>query len=291
MKSMTGHGRGECVRDGMRATAELRCVNRRQAEVVVVLPEAWASMEGRARDLVAAAVSRGRCEVRVQVEVPGMGMPSRVNRGVALAYAAELRALSEALGRAQEPGLEVLLRCPGVLEPCATVEDPERAWPVMEEALRAGLRDLDGTRRREGEALERDLRGRIDLLRAEVSGIRGRAPEVMRRYRENLVQRVRAAGVEGVGPDDERILKELVVFADRSDISEELARLESHFVQFEDACRATEPAGRRLDFLAQEMHREINTVGSKANDSVLSAAVVRAKTELERFREQVQNVE
>ena len=157
--------------------------------------------------------------------------------------------------------------------------------------MRTALRDLDGTRRREGEALERDLRGRMDLLRAEVAGIRSRAPEVMRRYRENLVQRVRAAGLEGVGPDDERVLKELVIFADRSDISEELARLESHFVQFEDACRGAEPAGRRLDFLAQEMHREINTVGSKANDAALSAAVVRAKTELERFREQVQNVE
>ena len=291
MRSMTGHGRGEGMRDGIRAVVELRSVNRRQAEVVVLLPEAWSALEARARDVVAAVVSRGRCEARVQVEVPGTGAPSRVNRRVALAYAAELRALSEALGRAEEPGLEVLLRCPGVLEPQGAAGDPERAWPVLEEALRAALRELDGTRRREGEALERDLRARIELLRAEVAGIRGRAPEVLRRYRENLVQRVRAAGIEGVGPDDERILKELVVFADRSDISEELARMESHFVQFEDACRAPEAQGRRLDFLAQEMHREINTIGSKANDAVLSAAVVRAKTELERFREQVQNVE
>ncbi|MEI6340984.1 MAG: YicC/YloC family endoribonuclease [Verrucomicrobiota bacterium] len=291
MRSMTGHGRGEGCRDGLRAVAELRCVNRRQAEVLIHLPEAWAALEGRARDMVAALVSRGRCEARLQWQAPGSGAPSRVNRSVALAYATQLRALSEALGRPEDPGLDVLIRCPGVLEPCGAATDPDEAWPVMEEALRSALGALDAMRRREGEALERDLRARIGLLREEASVIRGRAPEVMRRYRDNLVQRVRAAGIEGAGPGDERILKELVVFADRSDISEEIARLESHFVQFEDACRASEAAGRRLDFLAQEMHREINTIGSKANDAVISASVVRAKTELERFREQVQNVE
>ena len=291
MRSMTGHGRGECLREGIRATAELRSVNRRQAEVVVWLPESMASLEARARELVGATVSRGRCEARIRVELPEQGGPARVNRALALAYAAELRALSEELGRPETPSLEVLVRCPGVLEGGRVPEDAEPLWPVVEEALRRAVGELDATRQREGEALERDLRGRIELLREEVRGMAARAPEVMRRHHESLVQRVRAAGIEGVGLDDERLLKELVVFADRSDISEELARMASHFQQLEDACRSREPAGRRLDFLAQEMHREINTVGSKANDALISAAVVRAKTELERFREQVQNVE
>lgn len=266
-------------------------MNRRQAEVVVMLPEPLAPLEARARDLVASLVSRGRCEARIRLERPAQETTVRVNRALALAYAAELRALAESLGSPETPSLELLARCPGVLEPSRGPEDVEQLWPMVEAALRAAMVEMDATRRREGGALERDLRGRIDLLRAEVRVIRERAPEVMRRHLENLVQRVRAAGIEGVGPDDERILKELVVFADRSDISEELARLESHFVQFEDACAAPEAAGRRLDFLAQEMHREINTIGSKANDALISASVVRAKTELERFREQVQNVE
>ncbi len=291
MRSMTGHGRGECVRDGLAASVEIRCVNRRHAEVVVTLPEELASLEARARDVIGGAISRGRCEARFRLGQPGGGARAKVNREVALAYAEELRALSAALGRDEWPSLEVLVRCPGVLEEGAAPCDPEAAWPVLEEALRGALRELDATRRREGEALGRDLRGRIGAIRAAALEMSGRAPAVMERYRDNLAQRVRAAGIEGVGPDDERILKELVVFADRSDISEELARLGSHFEQFEDACGGGEPAGRRLDFLAQEMHREINTVGSKANDAVISAAVVRAKTELERFREQVQNVE
>jgi uncharacterized protein (TIGR00255 family) len=250
-----------------------------------------ALMEVKARDLIAASVSRGRCEARLGLELFAGNASPRVNRAVAMAYAAELRTLSRELGRDEPPSLEALLRCPGVLETSAVVADADRCWPWLEEALRAALRELDATRRREGDALERDLRGRIEAIRAEAGNISRQAPAVMLRYRENLVQRVRAAGIEGIGPDDERVLKELVVFADRSDISEELARLASHFEQFEDACRGAEPAGRRLDFLAQEMHREINTIGSKANDAVISAAVVRAKTELERFREQVQNVE
>ncbi len=121
--------------------------------------------------------------------------------------------------------------------------------------------------------------------------IQKQAPEVQKRYREQLLQRVRSAGVDAPGTDDERLLKEVVYFADRSDISEELTRLQSHFQQFKDCLKSAEPVGRTLDFLAQEMNREINTIGSKANDSLISRAVVTLKTELEKFREQAQNVE
>lgn len=288
---MTGQGRGECTRDGVRVVVELRAVNRRQAEIVLFLPEQLASLEARVRDAVGAMVSRGRCEVRVQLELPDGGGRARVNSRVAEAYAAELRRLSERLGIKGELTLEVLVRCPGVLEAGGGGEEGDAHWPVVLEALKAGLSGLDQMRRREGDALARDLGERVRMLAESVVRVRERAPQVLERYRENLVQRVRAAGVEGVGADDERLLKEVVLFADRSDISEELARLESHFQQFEDCCRSTEAVGRTLDFLAQEMNREINTIGSKANDAAISAEVVRLKTELERFREQAQNVE
>jgi uncharacterized protein (TIGR00255 family) len=146
-------------------------------------------------------------------------------------------------------------------------------------------------RRREGEALERDLEGRLGQIRSALDRVRTLAPDVVSRYRQQLVQRLQAAGLEGITIDDERILRELVVFADRSDISEEVARIDSHFQQYEDCRKSREAVGRKLDFLAQEFHREINTIGSKANDARIAAEVVLMKTELERFREQVQNIE
>jgi uncharacterized protein (TIGR00255 family) len=288
---MTGQGRGECTRDGVRVVVELRAVNRRQTEIMVQLPELLVPLETRVRDLVGTMVSRGRCEVRVQLELPGGLAPARVNVAVAKAYAGELARLAMELGRSEVPSLEVLIRCPGVLEAGSGGSDAEVHWGTLEEALRAGLGSMDQMRRREGEALASDLADRIRLLREAAERVRERAPQVMVRYRENLTQRLRAAGLEGIPVEDERILKELVVYADRSDISEELARLDSHFQQFEDCRRSKEAVGRTLDFLAQEMNREINTIGSKANDAVISVEVVRLKTELERFREQAQNVE
>lgn len=288
---MTGQGRGECTREGVRVVVELRAVNRRQTEIMVQLPELLVPLETRVRDLVGTMVSRGRCEVRVQLELPGGLAPARVNVAVAKAYAAELARLAMELGRPEVPSLEVLIRCPGVLEAGSGGSDAEIHWGTLEEALRAGLGSMDQMRRREGEALASDLADRIRLLREATERVRERAPQVMVRYRETLTQRLRAAGLEGISVEDERILKELVVYADRSDISEELARLDSHFQQFGDCRCSKEAVGRTLDFLAQEMNREINTIGSKANDAVISAEVVRLKTELERFREQAQNVE
>jgi uncharacterized protein (TIGR00255 family) len=146
-------------------------------------------------------------------------------------------------------------------------------------------------RRREGEALERDLEGRLGQIRSALDRVRTLAPDVVIRYRQQLAQRLQAAGLEGITIGDERILRELVVFADRSDISEEIARIDSHFQQYEDCRKSREAVGRKLDFLAQEFHREINTIGSKANDARIAVEVVLMKTELERFREQVQNIE
>jgi uncharacterized protein (TIGR00255 family) len=146
-------------------------------------------------------------------------------------------------------------------------------------------------RQREGQHLARDLQQRVNLMRRAVTRIQRQAPNIARRYRTQLIDRIRTAGISLDNPNDDRLLKEVALFADRSDITEELTRLHSHFNQFDDCHTSTDPVGRTLDFLAQEMNREINTIGSKANDATLSQAVVTLKTELEKFREQVQNVE
>ena len=295
MKSMTGYGRGESSANGARVMVELKAVNRKQSEVVVMLPSDWEVLEGRVRDSVARVVSRGRCEVRVTLDVAEGGATGQwINREVAKAYAREWSEVAAEVGlsgAAAQVSLELLARCPGVLQARTEAVDPEGAWPAASAALSAALESFDAMRRREGEALERDLQGRIDQIRSALERVRALAPEVVARYRQQLAQRLQAAGLEGITLDDERILKELVVFADRSDISEEIARLGSHFQQYEDARASREAVGRKLDFLAQEFHREINTIGSKANDARIAAEVVLMKTELERFREQVQNVE
>lgn len=288
---MTGFGRGVHVADGVRVGIEIRSVNRKQAEVQTRLAPELESLESRVREEVLREVSRGRVEVRVDVDLPASALAPQLNRPLAEAYARELGSLARDLRLEGSVTLDAVLRCPGVLRAGSAGSDGEAFWPAIQTALRAALREFNATRDREGGALERDLVERIEALRSATARVRDRAPAVQQRYREGLIQRIHAAGLEGIQSDDERILKELVLFADRSDLSEELARLESHFVQFEDCRRSRDPVGRKLDFLAQEIHREVNTIGSKANDSQIAVEVVGLKTELERFREQVQNVE
>ena len=295
MKSMTGYGRGDSAAAEATVVVELKAVNRKQSELVVMLPPSWEVLETRIRESVARVVSRGRCEIRVSLDVADGGQAGhRINREAAQAYAREWSEVAAQLGltgTGAQISLELLARCPGVLQSQSRPVDPEATWPATQAALSAALDTFDGMRRREGEALERDLEGRLAQIRSALDRVRALAPEVVNRYRQQLAQRLQAAGLEGVTVDDERILRELVVFADRSDISEEIARLDSHFQQYDDCRKSREAVGRKLDFLAQEFHREINTIGSKANDARIAAEVVLMKTELERFREQVQNIE
>lgn len=291
MRSMTGFGRAEEVREGLRMAVELRAVNRRQLEISLRLPPELEALEGRIRTEIARNVSRGRVDARVLAELPPEWTGARVNAPVAAAYARELGSLAARLGLPNTLTLETLVRCPGVLQADATAADPEALWAVLEPAMGRALESLNKMREREGTALAADLAARISAMRAAVDRIRIQAPGVLQRHRDQLLQRVRLAGVEGVHGDDERVLREVVLFADRTDLNEELTRLESHCAQFDHALESPEPQGRRLDFLAQEMNREVNTIGSKANDAAIASEVVHLKTELERFREQAQNVE
>jgi uncharacterized protein (TIGR00255 family) len=293
MKSMTGYGRGECARDGFKVTVELSSVNRKQGEISVALPRELEVLEAQIRDVINRFVSRGRLTARVSLHAAD-GRASaqvRVNEPLAKAYVRELNRLAKELKLSGPVTLDMLARAPGVLETDEEFAEAEDFWPAVEKALQTALATLLKMREREGAHLAKDLAARIGTMRKTTAQVQKRAPEVQARYREQLMQRVKAAGVEAPGLDDERLLKEIVYFADRSDISEELTRLQSHYQQFSDCLNSTEPVGRTLDFLAQEMNREVNTVGSKANDSQISRAVVTLKTELEKFREQAQNVE
>ena len=293
MKSMTGYGRGECARDGFKVTVELSSVNRKQGEISVVLPRDLEVLEAQIRDVINRSISRGRLTARVSLHAADGRAAEhvRINEPLARAYVRELNRLAKDLKLSGPVTLDMLARIPGVLETDEEMADAEDFWPAVEKALQAALAMLLKMREREGSHLAKDLAARIATMRKTTAQVQKRAPEVQARYREQLVQRVKSAGLESPSVDDDRLLKEIVYFADRSDISEELTRLQSHFQQFNDCLSSTEPVGRTLDFLAQEMNREVNTVGSKANDSLISRAVVTLKTELEKFREQAQNVE
>lgn len=290
---MTGYGRGECAQDGFKVTVELSSVNRRQTEIAVDLPRELQVLEAQVRDRINRRVSRGRLNVRVALHVADERQAARVrlNQPLAKAYVRELRRLARVLKLAGDVTLDHLVRAPGVLQTDADLCEAEDFWPAIDRALEQALDRLIKMRACEGAHLASELRKRMSVMRRAVRVIERRAPRVAENYRTQLRERIQNAGVELPTAGDERLLKEIALFADRSDISEELSRLESHFKQFDDCLKSTEPVGRMLDFLAQEMNREINTIGSKANDVSISREVVRLKAELEKLREQAQNVE
>jgi len=290
---MTGYGRGECVRDGFNVTVELSSVNRKQAEISVNLPRELELLEPRIREAILAEVSRGRITVRLAVHAGDGKSSARMHLNVTLAkaYAQELAKLAKELKLAGPVTLDQIVRAPGVFQTDEELAEHEDLWPAVDKALRAALQALLQMRSREGAHLAKDLASRVGLMRKCVERVAKQAPKSAERYRQQLIERIKAAGIPAPAADDERLLKEVVFFADRSDITEELTRLQSHFQQFEDCGRAKDPVGRTLDFLAQEMNREINTIGSKANDALISSEVVTLKAELEKFREQAMNVE
>lgn len=290
---MTGYGRGESAQHGFKITVELSSVNRKQAEVSVALPREAEMLEAQIRDAIHRSVARGRVNARVAFHAAEGRLTARkhINQALARDYATEFLRLAKQLKLAGEVTLDQVLRAPGVFHTDEELAEAEDLWPTVEKALNQALAALVKMREREGAHLSKDLTARVNHMRDAVEKIQNQAPQTAENYRQNLLERIKTAGLENIAPDDERLLKEVVLFADRSDISEELTRLQSHFVQFADCCKSKDPIGRTLDFLAQEMNREINTIGSKANDAVISREVVTLKAELEKFREQAMNVE
>jgi len=293
MKSMTGYGRGECTAKGASITVELNSVNRKQAEVSLSVPSELESIEPDLRDLILASVSRGRVSGRVVLQYTGSSRASSVavNETQAKAYRRELSKLAKSLEIPDNLSMEGLLRLPGVLENAQPTLDAKAFRAPIKSALGQALEGLLSMREKEGGILGRDLAKRLAKLRRIVKRVAKLAPDVLKHHRERLIERLKKTNVEVPDMDDDRLLREIVYYTDRTDITEELTRLGSHFVQLEECLSDVVPVGRKLDFLAQEMFREINTIGSKANDANISSEVVTLKTELEKIREQVQNVE
>lgn len=291
--SMTGRGTGAATSRVARVEAELSSVNRKQLDVNVGLPRFLVSFESRVQEKIQRSLSRGRVtgEIRVTWAESALASGVRVDEGRARAQVAALRAVAKKLGLPDDLKASALLALPEVMVSGHQAADLDALWPVVERALAAAVSGLQAMRKKEGAALGRDLRARLKTLGALAREIGARAPTVAETYRANLLKRIGAAlpGTDLAG--DERVLKEIALFADRSDITEEQVRLASHLRQVDDLLKTGGVAGRALDFLVQELGREINTIGSKANDGEITRRVIAFKAELERIREQVQNIE
>lgn len=291
MHSMTGFGRAEHATSSIAARAEASSVNRKQGEIVVQLPRAYQELEAEIRKTALGMLSRGRVTISIQLELPdGASGGVRVHTGRARALEEAFAGLSDAVGRPVQPAAGDFLRAPDILEFDDQAADPGDAMQAILPAVRGALEQMISMRASEGAHLHDDIAARIGTLEKTADAIIERAPSVKKQHAENLHARLAEAGLD-IALDDERLVKEIGLFADRCDISEEVTRLRSHFEKFREYLASGEPVGRPLDFLCQELNREFNTIGSKANDADLAQHVVNAKTELEKIREQVQNVE
>lgn len=289
MRSMTGYGRRQLSRDGREITVEIKTVNHRFLDVASRLPRALSFAEDAVRKQLSACLRRGHADVAVTyTNLRADARTVAVDEGLARQYKAALDKLS-ALMDGQEAPLSLIAAQPDVLRVTLCEEDQEAVLALLQDALAETLADVNAMREKEGAALRTDLSFHLDQVEKLRDQIAQIAPGVPKAYQERLQARLCELGVKEL--DEQRLAQEVALMADRCAIDEELARLESHIAQMRQAMAENGEVGRRLDFLTQELNREVNTIGSKASDAEITKLVVAAKSEIEKLREQVQNVE
>jgi uncharacterized protein (TIGR00255 family) len=290
---MTGFGEAHQQAGGLAVVVEVRTINNRYFKFTMRAGEGYSALETRVESLVREHIKRGTVQVSVQVDRSNSPDDFSINDAVLESYRRQIQKLQSRAGINQEVPLESFLLLPGVVK--ERLSDPSLAeadWPLIERTLQGALSQLGKMRRDEGHAMATDLTANCRVIAAELKEIAARAPSVIDAYRVRLEERVRAALEEhklALNPTD--LVREIAIYAERSDISEEIVRLESHLRQFDQIMASPESAGRKLEFLTQEMLREVNTIGSKSTDVEIARHVIEIKATIERLREMIQNVE
>ncbi|MCP4576239.1 MAG: YicC family protein [Deltaproteobacteria bacterium] len=292
IKSMTAYGKGDYPQNDKRFLVEIKSLNNRYRDIIIRMPKNLQGFEKQLRTLIDSKIRRGRVEVFFQIESTREAPPYalELNMPMVDAYLKIFAQLSSRSGLNQELRLETLLQMNDVVNVKTDTDDEEEMGKGLYESLSLGLDSLVEMRRKEGAAIETDLRKRLKKVDGFVNDVRGRTSEIVEAYSIRLKENVEKL-CQGVQVDGDRIAQEVAIFAERSDITEELVRMGSHIEQFSEYLALDDAVGRRLDFLIQEMNREVNTLGSKASNGFVSRIVVEMKAELEKLREQVQNVE
>ena len=291
--SMTGFGEAHRQEDGLAVVVEVRTINSRYLKVSVRTTDGYGALEPGIESVVRKHIRRATVQVNVRVDRAGSSDDYRINADVLDSYRRQLESLQQTWAQPQAVPLASMLLLPGVVcESSTTGADAADVWPVVRSAVETALSGLQKMRGEEGQAMAADLRANCGAMTAGLDEVQRRAPLVVEAYRQRLAERLNKTLADlDVALDPADVLKEVGLFADRSDISEEIVRLRSHVEQFEATIELPESSGRKLEFLAQEMVREANTIGSKANDVEITRHVIEIKAAVERIREMIQNVE
>ena len=291
LKSMTAYGRAESLKGTMEFIAEIRSGNNRYREIIPRIPQSLQPFEDRIRSIISSRLKRGRIEISIQIkDNDDKGLNLELNRPLIKAYINIFNELNKELGCNQPLDLSFFSQLKDAIIIKQDSVDLEEIWPDLKDVIHRAVLALDTMRINEGKALERDFLERLDRIGRYIDEIRNRANVTVEDHTHKLTQRIQKL-IKDIEINEDRLMQELAFIAERSDITEELIRIESHLEQFRNYMNEDDVIGRRLDFLLQEINREVNTIGSKAGDSPISQRVVEVKAELEKLREQIQNVE
>lgn len=291
VKSMTGYGRAQQLLSGRDITVEIKSVNHRFFEFSARVPRAYGYLEERLKSYMQGQISRGKVEVGVTIlTVEGQNAAVEANRELAGAYVNALRRIGGELGLEDDLTLSTLTRFSDIFTVRREAEDEEEIWAAVKTVADAAVERFVAMRAAEGERLKADLLARLDSIARGVAFVKEQSPRTVEAYRERLTAKIREVLADRQ-IDEARIVTEAAVFADRVAVDEETVRLESHLAQFREILGYNDPIGRKLDFLVQEINREANTIGSKAQDVAVAQTVVDIKSDVEKIREQIQNIE
>ncbi len=288
---MTGYGRNEAVIDGKKIYCEIKSVNHRYSDYSIKVPRNLGFLEDRIKKIASEKISRGKVDIYVGIEYcETSDRKIYLNTELAKEYLTALWQMRDELGLRDDISVMNVARLPDIFRAERLEEDEDKLWEAVSSVVRAALDEFTAMREREGERIEKDLTDRIEYMRSVAAKVEQRSPETVEEYKNRLYTKIKEV-LDGKEVDEARVLTEVAIFADKVAVNEETVRLCSHFDEFYKIISSDEPAGRRLDFLIQEINREINTTGSKANDIEIARYVVELKGETEKLREQVQNIE
>lgn len=292
IKSMTGFGRGESMDDLHSFNIEIKSVNHRYNDIIIRMPKHISYLEEKIKKYIKQKITRGRIEVYIKLEyIDEVTMDVKVNMPLAKIYKTAIEELINELNIKDNIMLSHMMNFPEIIKSERKDTDEDIIWNCLLKSLDLALENLLSMRNEEGLALKEDMEAQIDTIDSKILEIEKRAPVVVKDYKERLYDRIKELLDDNYELDEDRLNHEVAIFAEKSDVNEEIVRLKSHIQQFELSLNENKPVGRKLDFIVQEINREINTIGSKANDLTITNHVVDIKSKIEKIREQIQNVE
>ena len=292
IKSMTGYAAAETTAGAVSVSVDMRAYNNRHLDIVLRIPPNCMVPEEKIKGLVTERIARGRVEIRFQIKDESeQAMAFEIDQPRAQSIYSALIQLKKEFKLGNDILVEHLLSMGGIIKPVESCDEPDRLWTAVRDCLIQGLDQLDSMRQKEGDFIAADLTARLDFIAGSLDEIKNASGALLQQYQERLTERIAALTRETVEIDPGRLAQEAAFLADRSDISEEIVRAESHVKQFRHIMQGEEPGGRKLNFLLQELNREFNTIGAKIGHAETSHKIVAIKSELEKIREQVQNIE